>query len=226
MTTTANQSYVFATLEELEPAPTLAPGAPDDGRQRFDVRRGFGISSFGVQAFRAPEGVEVVREHSENLLGEDGQEELYIVMNGAATFEIDGETIEAPAGSLVQVRPSARRKATAKDDGTTILIVGGTPGKAYEPAPQEAADAFVAYNKGEFETALAKQRIVLEKRPTDAVARFNAGCFAARAGLADEAFDHLGRALEINARVKELIETDDDLDSIRDDQRFAPLTTD
>jgi tetratricopeptide (TPR) repeat protein len=225
MTTTVDQGYVFATLDELEPAPTLAPGAANDGRQRFDVRRRFEITSFGVQAFRAPEGADVVRQHNETLLGEDGQEELYIVMNGAATFEIDGETIEAPAGSLVKVRPAAQRKATAKDDGTTILVVGGTAGKAYDPAPQEAADAFVAYNTGDFETAIAKQRVVLEKRPNDAVAQFNAGCFAARAGFADEAFEHLERALEINKRIKELIATDEDLDSIREDQRFAPLTT-
>ncbi|HET7450862.1 MAG TPA: hypothetical protein VFJ78_09705 [Gaiellaceae bacterium] len=225
MTTTADQGYVFATLDELEAAPTLAPGAPNDGRQRYDVRRRLEITSFGVQAFRAPEGVDVVREHTENLLGEDGQEELYVVLNGAATFEIDGETFEAPAGSLVQVRPAARRKATAKDDGTTILVVGGTPGKAYEPAPQEAADAFLAYNTGDFETAIAKQRIVLEKRPNDAVAHFNAGCFAARAGLADEAFEHLGRSLQINERVAELVATDEDLDSIREDGRFAALTT-
>ena len=224
MTTTVDQGYVFATLDELEPAPTLAPGAANDGRQRFDVRRRFEITSFGVQAFRAPEGVEVVREHNETFLGEDGQEELYVVVNGAATFEIDGETIEAPAGSLVKVRPAAQRKATAKDDGTTILVVGNTPGKAYDPAPQEAADAFAAYNTGDFETAIAKQRIVLEKRPNDAVARFNAGCFAARAGFADEAFEHLTRALEINERIKELIASDEDLDSIRDDQRLATLT--
>lgn len=225
MTTSVEQGYVFSTLEELEPAPTLAPGAPNDGRQRFDVRRRFEITSFGVQAFRAPAEVDVVREHNESLLGEDGQEELYIVMNGAATFEIDGETFDAPAGSLVQVRPSAQRKATAKDEGTTILVVGGTPGKAYEPAPQEAADAFLAYNTGDFEGALGKQRVVLEKKPNDAVAHFNAGCFAARAGHADEAFEHLGRALQINERIKELIATDEDLDSIREDERFSPLTT-
>ena len=70
------------------------------------------------------------------LLGDAGQEELYIVLNGTATFEIDGDTVEAPAGSLVLVHPTAKRKATAKDDGTTILAIGGTPGKAYEPAPR------------------------------------------------------------------------------------------
>ena len=143
---------------------------------------------------------------------------------GAATFEIDGETIEAPEGSLVQVRPTAMRKATAKDDSTTILVVGGTPGKAYEPTPEEAAEAFAAYSAGDYETALAKQRVVVEKRSDDPVAHFNAGCFAARAGLADEAIEHLRRAVEINERIQELVATDEDLDSIREDQRFAELT--
>ena len=223
MSTATEKGYAFATLEELEPAPLIAPGATDDGRERFDVRRRLGITSFGIQAFRAPSGVDVVREHDETLLGEAGQEELYLVLNGAATFEIDGESVEAPAGSLVHVQPQAKRKATAKDASTTILVVGGTPGKAYEPSPEEAREAFAAYSEGDYETSIAKQRIVVEKRPDDPVAHFNAGCFAARAGRADEAIEHLRRAVEINDRVRELMATDEDLDSIRDDPRFADL---
>ena len=224
MATAVEKGYVFARLDELEPARSIAPGATDDGRQRFDVRRRLNISSFGIQSFRAPSGVDVIREHDETLLGEAGQEELYVVLNGTATFEIDGETVAAPAGSLVHVQPTAKRKATATEDGTTILAVGGTPGKAYEPAPDELLESFAAYNAGDFETALAKQLIVLEKRPNDPVARYNAGCFAARAGRANEAIEHLRRAVEINERVKELMATDEDLDSIRDDERFAELT--
>jgi tetratricopeptide (TPR) repeat protein len=224
MPTALDKGYVFTRLDELEPAPLIAPGATDDGRRRFDVRRRFDITSFGVQAFRAPSGVDVIREHDETLLGEAGQEELYIVLQGTAMFEIDGESVEAPAGSLVHVQPTARRKATASDEGTTILVVGGTPGKAYEPTPEEAAEAFAAYNAGDYEGAIAKQLVVVEKRPDDPVAHFNAGCFAARAGRADEALEHLGRAVEINERIKELVATDEDLDSIREDQRFAELT--
>lgn len=224
MTTAVEKGYVIARLDELEPAPLVSPDATDDGRRRFDVRRLFDIASFGVQAYSAPTGVDVIRAHDEMLLGEAGQEELYIVLQGAATFEIDGETIEAPEGSLVQVRPTAMRKATAKDDGTTILVVGGTPGKAYEPTPKEAAEAFAAYNAGDYETALAKQRVVVEKRSGDPVAHFNAGCFAARAGHADEAIEHLRQAVEINERIRELVASDEDLDSIREDQRFAELT--
>lgn len=226
MTTAVEKGYVFAKLDELEPAPLTAPGATDTGRQRYDVRRRFDITAFGVQAFRAPDGVDVINEHDETQTfrdGEAGQQELYIVMGGTATFEIDGETIEAPAGSLVHVQPAAKRKATANEDGTTILVVGNTPGKAYEPEPEEHGEAMAAYSEGDYEGALAKQLVVVEKRPKDPVAHFNAGCFAARAGHADEAIEHLRRAVEINDRVKELMATDEDLDSIREDQRFAEL---
>jgi quercetin dioxygenase-like cupin family protein len=225
MATATEKAYVFAALDELEPAPLIAPGATDDGRQRFDVRRRFDITSFGIQAFKAPSEVDVIREHDEiGPLGAAGQEELYIVLNGKATFEIDGESVEAGAGSLVLVRPEAKRKATAKDDGTTILVVGGTPGQAYEPAPIEAGEAFAAYGKGDYETALAKQLVVIEKRPKDPVAYFNAACFEARAGRADDAIAHLQQAVELDERIKELIRTDEDLDSIREDLRFEVLT--
>jgi mannose-6-phosphate isomerase-like protein (cupin superfamily) len=225
MSAAVERGYVFVKLDELQPAPLVAPGTQDDRRQRFAVRRELGITAFGVNAFSAPTGADVVREHSETLLGEDGQEELYIVMSGAATFEIDGERVEAPSGALVSVRPGAKRKATATADDTTILVVGAPVGKAYEPAPEEAAEAFAAYNAGDYETALAKQLVVLEKRPDSVLVHFNAGCFAARAGHADDAIEHLRRAVEINDRVKELMATDEDLDSLRDDPRFVELAT-
>jgi tetratricopeptide (TPR) repeat protein len=216
--------FVFTQLDELEPAPRITPGGTDAGRRRFDVRRRLGITAFGISAFSAPSGVDVIREHDETLLGEAGQEELYLVLRGAAMFEIDGEVFEAPTGALVQVQPTAKRKATAKEEDTTILVVGGTPGRAYEPAPEEAAEAFAAYNAGDYETALGKQLVVVEKQPDNAVAHFNAGCFAARAERADEAIESLRRAIEINDRIRELVATDEDLDSIREDQRFAELT--
>ena len=225
MAAAVESSYVFARLDELEPAPLVAPGATDDGRQRFDLRRKLGITAFGVNAFSAPSGVDVIREHNETLLGEAGQQELYVVLKGAARFEIDGESVEAPSGSLVRVQPTAKRKATATEDGTTILVIGGTSGKAYEPAPEEAAEAFAAYNAGDYEEAIAKQLVVVEKQPDNPVAHFNAGCFAARAGRADDAIEHLRRAVELNDRIKELVASDEDLDSLRDDQRFVELAT-
>jgi len=224
MPTAVENSYIVAKLDELEPAPRIAaPEATDDGRRSFDVRRNLGIEAFGVQAFSAPSGVLVISEHDETLLGEDGQEELYIVVKGAATFEIDGESVDAPKGALVSVQPAAKRKATATEDDTTILAVGGTRGKPYEPAPEEAREAFAAYSAGDYEEALSKQLVVVEKQPGNPVAHFNVGCFAARSGHADQAIEALTRAVEINDRIKELIATDQDLDSIREDQRFIEL---
>ena len=226
MPTAVETNYAIAKIDELEPAPRIAPPeTPDDGRKRFDVRRTLDITAFGVQAFSAPSGGVVVNEHDEVLLTEAGQQELYIVMSGAATFEIDGETVDAPAGSLVHVQPAAKRKATATEDDTTILVVGATPGKAYEPAPEEMGQAFAAYNAGDYELALEKQLIVVEKQPENPVAHFNVGCFAARAGHADQAIEALERAIAINDGVKELIATDEDLDSLRQDERFQKLAT-
>jgi len=226
MPTAIETNYGIAKIDELEPAPRIAPPeTPDDGRKRFDVRRTLDITAFGVQAFSAPSGGVVVNEHDEVLLTEAGQQELYIVMSGAATFEIDGETVDAPAGSLVHVQPAAKRKATATEDDTTILVVGATPGKAYEPAPEEMGQAFAAYNAGDYELALEKQLIVVEKQPENPVAHFNVGCFAARAGHADQAIEALERAITINDGVKELIATDEDLDSLRQDERFQKLAT-
>jgi tetratricopeptide (TPR) repeat protein len=224
MPTAVESKYTVAKLDELEPAPRLAPGAEDDGRKSFDVRRTLGITGFGVRAFTGPKDGLVISEHDETFLGEDGQEELYIVIGGAATFEIDGETVEAPTGALVNVQPAAKRKATATEEGTTILVVGGTPGKAYEPQLEEATEAFASYSKGEYEEALASQLIVVEKQPDNPVAHFNVGCFAARAGHADQAIEALERAVAINDRIKELIASDDDLDSIREDPRFVELS--
>ena len=223
MATATEKSYVLARVDELEPSTLIAPGATDDGRQRFDVRRRFDITSFGIQGFRAPSEVDVIREHTETGFATAGQEELYIVLNGAAMFEIDGESVEAEAGSLVFVQPAANRKAVAKENGTTILVIGGTPGEAYDPDPIEAEEAMTAYGKGDYETALTKQLIVVEKRPEDPLAHFNAACFAARAGRADEAIEHLLKSVELNERLKELIATDEDLDSIREDPRVAAL---
>jgi tetratricopeptide (TPR) repeat protein len=213
--------FVVQTLDEQE-RDEIAPGSPD-GRRSLPIRGPMGIKAFGVNAYRAEPNVEVIRGHTETGVGGSDQEELYLVVDGRATFEIDGETVEAPQGSLVYVQPDARRRAVAGDAGATVLVVGGTPGKAYDVPPPENDEAFTAYNSGDYETAIAKQRIVLEKRPDNVITEFNMACYLARAGDADEAFEHLRRAVELDERIRELISTDEDLASLRDDPRFEDL---
>ena len=223
MATTTN-TYTVAHLDQLEVAPSFNPDGNDDGRARLDVRNHFGITSFGINAVRIPGAGNLIREHDESGIFSSRQEELYLVLDGAATFEIDGETVEAPAGTFVYARPEARRSATASDQGATVLMLGGTPGKAFEPLPAEAAEAFNAYNAGDYEKAAEKQRAVLEQKPDSILVVYNAACFEAMTGKTEEAIGLLQRAVEIDERVKENIRDDSDLDSLREDPRFEALT--
>ena len=90
------------------------------------VREHLGIHAFGINAYTPDADGTLIDEHDE---AGSGQEELYIVLDGKATFEVDGEAVDAPAGTLVFVGPESRRKATG--DGT-VLAVGATPGEAYQ----------------------------------------------------------------------------------------------
>ena len=78
----------------------------------------------------ANEGDRLVPEHKED----EGSEELYVVLRGRARFEIDGESVDAPEGTLVFVRPETNRTAFAEEAGTTVLAVGSRVGQPYEAA--------------------------------------------------------------------------------------------
>jgi hypothetical protein len=159
MPTAVETSYVFAKLDELEPAARLAPGARTTGgsASTFAHPR---HPAFGVSAFSAPSGVHRHQRARRDPARRGRPGGALHRRERRATFEIDGESVEAPTGALVNVQPTAKRKATATEDGTTILVVGGTAGKAYEPAPEESAEAFAAYTAGDYEEALAKQLVV------------------------------------------------------------------
>jgi quercetin dioxygenase-like cupin family protein len=97
------------------------------------IRHRFGIESFGMNAYRRDAGEAVVPEHDESA---SGAPELFYVADGHATFSVEGDEIDAPAGTCVWVKePGAKRGATAKDDGTLVLAIGAAaPGEAYAPA--------------------------------------------------------------------------------------------
>src|SRR5690349_12716625 len=96
-------NYSVAQLHEID--------VIDDGREPFrPVRHHLGITAFGVNAWTGRNaGDRIINEHDEE--GED--EELYIVQSGRARFEIDGESVDAPAGAFVFVRPGVTRTAFA-----------------------------------------------------------------------------------------------------------------
>jgi quercetin dioxygenase-like cupin family protein len=116
----------------------LPPGPMDGDLEWRPVRHQLGIEAFGAGVWSGDAGVEVIEEHTELDDDTDAHEELYVVMRGRATFTAAGETIEAPAGTLVAITdPGIVRKAVADEDGTAILAIGAPRGRAYEISPWE-----------------------------------------------------------------------------------------
>jgi hypothetical protein len=196
----------------------------DDMERRgrdIPVREHLGIHSFGINAFMPSDDGTLVSEHDE---AGSGQEELYIVLDGKATFEIDGETLEAAPGTLVYVGPEARRSATGEG---TLLALGGTPGEVYQAIDWgEAwpfhAESMAAYGDGRYDDALGAVRGALERMPDHAGLNYNYACFATLAGeTGDDTFAHLRRSVELRPQFREDARRDDDFAAVRDDPRFA-----
>src|SRR5215216_2230045 len=113
----------FRTLriDELQPIDVA-------GLRWHPVRHALGVRGFGVNAYSGGAGDDVVEEHTEADDSGRCHQELYIVLSGQARFEIDGETVDAPAGTLVFLPdPTSRRHAVAQADGTTVLALGAEP---------------------------------------------------------------------------------------------------
>ena len=143
---TTQTGFAVATIDDIE------HGDVNDGRVRHRVRDHFGIEGFGVNAFRAVEaGGQLINEHTELGVASPGQQELYVVLSGKARFTIDGEEVDAPAGTLVYVAPDAKRGAVADEQDTTVLVVGGSPGLAYNQSPGFlVGPMFVPYGEGDY----------------------------------------------------------------------------
>ena len=182
------------------------------------VRKALGVTAFGINAYTAANaGDEVVEEHTEQQLG---HEEIYVVVAGHATFTVDGEEVDAPAGTLVYLDDVAQlRQAVAKEPNTTVLAIGGVPGTHDISAWEYFFPALPAMREGDYDQA----RSILEEglAQKDApVLHYQLACVEALAGNRERALDELTIATDGSARLRQHAKTDEDLASIRDDPRF------
>ena len=186
-------------------------------RLRLDVR------AFGVNAYSSvAAGDQVIEEHDETGSGAGGHEELYVVLRGRATFTIDGETVDAPAGTLVFVRePALKRVAIAEEEGTLVLAVGGEPGHAYEVSPWESYfTAIPAFAAERWDEAIAIIEQGLRERPGQPALLYNLACAESRAGRVLEALTHLQEAVRGDPKYLDAARTDPDFDPIRREPGF------
>jgi tetratricopeptide (TPR) repeat protein len=202
-------SFAVARLDEIDEI--------DDGRCPFrPVRHHFGIRTFGVNAMTArADGDRLINEH----------EELYVVVSGRARFELDGDTQDAPTGTLIHVPAGIKRTAIAREAGTTVLAIGGGPvGKPYEATGWELfAPLIPLFESGDFEEGADRAQALLADDPPYGAIYYNTACFEARAGRTADALAHLRRAVELSPMLAELARGDDDLSSLREQAAFAEI---
>lgn len=132
--TTAQQGRATPTAARIDDLPGLF-----DGLMKL-ARSELGITAFGLQVLDLPPSY-TTQSHNETATG---QEELYVALRGDGAVVADGSTgTRLTPEILVVVPPGCDRALQSGPDGLRVLVVGGTPGAAYEPPAwtetQEAA---------------------------------------------------------------------------------------
>jgi tetratricopeptide (TPR) repeat protein len=210
-----SDGYTVLSLDEVETA-------QHRDCDLIPLRHALGFRPAGVNAWRGDAGGQLIPPHEED----SGHEELYVVVRGRARFTVGEEEADAPAGTLVFVPPTVFRTAAAEEDGTIVFVAGGTVGEAFNAAGWEEIALAEKYRQaGRVDDGRAIIEQLVADRPDYWATSYNAGCWEALAGNADAAFEHLRRAKELDAEGESTpyLREDGDLDSLRDDPRFAEL---
>ncbi|HTP22914.1 MAG TPA: cupin domain-containing protein [Solirubrobacteraceae bacterium] len=209
------ESPKIVRLDQLEAVP--GPGS----LTWHPVRLTLGVRAFGCNAYTAGEaGQDVVEPHTEDP--DLAHQELYFVAAGRATFTIDGDSHDAPAGTYVFIPdPASHRHAVAAEAGTTVLSFGGPP--TFEPSAWEWA-----FRSGPLihsDPARAREILVegLEAHPESPSLHYNLACLEAVEGWRERALAELRTAMAVKPEVADWARDDEDLASLRDDPEFRAL---
>src|SRR4051812_34628809 len=193
-----------------------------DGQKLLPIQRLLDYRVAGINGWIGDPGEGLVPEHAED----SDNEELYVVVKGHAAFTIDGEDVDAPAGTLLHLSPGELRVAVSKEPGTIVVAIGATIGKPYEPQGWTSFVVADHYRReGRLDEGRAAIREMMDLHPGAWGAPYNAACFEALAGNTDEAFALLQQATQIDTQaVRGFAPNDADLDSLHDDPRWKKVT--
>jgi len=199
-------SYEVAHIDELEELPI------NNGEFVWrPVRRRFGITAFGTNAYTGNAGQRVIEEHAEA----DNHQEMYVVLRGRATFTLDDTEVDAPAGTLLVVDdPGVYRRAVAAEAGTAILALGGPP--VFVPSDSEWIERARPYLRSDPERAIRILDDLRAAKPDGPVAEVAATFLALARGDGPAAHATLARLLARRPDLRPVLADDADLEPLLD----------
>jgi mannose-6-phosphate isomerase-like protein (cupin superfamily) len=129
--------YTVAHIDDL----TVEPDDDFPTVEWKPVRRYFGIGSFGCNLARGSRAGDVLtHDHTETDEAGTRHEELFLIVSGRATYRVDGDEIDAPAGTFLYVPdPATMRGVVAQEPGTVMLAIGAEPGAVFKPSDWDTA---------------------------------------------------------------------------------------
>lgn len=120
------EDITVKAIEEIEPyrGPHEIPGI------RFrPVRQALGVSAWGMNVIELDPDTTGYPEHDH---AGDGQEEVYVVLQGSVVLVVGDDRRTLHAGDLVRVAANVKRKLVTEDQGVRVLALGATPGQPYD----------------------------------------------------------------------------------------------
>jgi mannose-6-phosphate isomerase-like protein (cupin superfamily) len=94
------------------------------------ARAELGVTSFGMAIIDMPPNFEHYPTHDH---ARDGQEEVFLTLQGSGEIEIAGERHPLDADHAVRVAAGTDRKVLPGAEGIRVLVLGAKPGALYEP---------------------------------------------------------------------------------------------
>ena len=179
------------------------------------VRGALGTRIVGMGGFTADRAGQVVIEgHTESEDGL-GHEEVYLVLRGRARFTLDGEGLEAPAGTFIVVDdPTVFRSAVATEPGTAVLALGGPP--VFTPSDSEWIERARPYLRSDPERAIEILEDLRAVKPEGPVAAVAAAFLALARGDDPGARDTLAALLAQRPDLRPVLADDADLEPLLD----------
>lgn len=100
------------------------------------VRAELGVTAFGLQvAELPPDSGDLAPEHDH---GHDGQEEVYLLLDGGGEVVLDSTPVALDRETFVRIGPQVRRRLRSGPQGARVLMIGAAPGRVYSaPAMTE-----------------------------------------------------------------------------------------